>query len=136
MSGSTDYSSDGSDSDVIGPLPPSNLAESVESDSEDNEEKDEEYRCTLLHRSILELQHGLKPVSALGLDPNGSRMVTGGYDYQVALWDFAGMDATFRASYISHCNKTEFFLLCQKIIFCLQNNEKLNTILFCLCFGV
>ncbi|XP_022669030.1 WD repeat-containing protein 70-like isoform X1 [Varroa destructor] len=96
MSGSTDYSSDGSDSDVIGPLPPSNLAESVESDSEDNEEKDEEYRCTLLHRSILELQHGLKPVSALGLDPNGSRMVTGGYDYQVALWDFAGMDATFR----------------------------------------
>ena len=36
-------------------------------------------------------------VSALGLDPSGARLVTGGYDYDVKFWDFAGMDASFKA---------------------------------------
>lgn len=38
-----------------------------------------------------------KQVSALGLDPSGARLVTGGYDYDVKFWDFAGMDASFKA---------------------------------------
>eukprot|EP00061_Rhincodon_typus_P012459 g38213.t1 len=35
--------------------------------------------------------------TALGLDPSGARLVTGGYDYEVKLWDFAGMDASLQA---------------------------------------
>ena len=33
----------------------------------------------------------------MGLDPSGARLVTGGYDYDVKFWDFAGMDASFKA---------------------------------------
>lgn len=36
-------------------------------------------------------------VSALGLDPSGARLITGGYDYDVRFWDFAGMDASLQA---------------------------------------
>uniref|UniRef100_A0A8C1ZSU1 WD repeat-containing protein 70 n=1 Tax=Cyprinus carpio TaxID=7962 RepID=A0A8C1ZSU1_CYPCA len=43
------------------------------------------------------LQHGSKSVSALALDPSGARLVTGGYDYDVRFWDFAGMDAALHA---------------------------------------
>ncbi|KAF7666291.1 hypothetical protein LDENG_00114040 [Lucifuga dentata] len=43
------------------------------------------------------LQHGTKTVSALGLDPSGARLVTGGYDCDVRFWDFAGMDQALQA---------------------------------------
>uniref|UniRef100_A0A4W3GTT3 WD repeat-containing protein 70 n=1 Tax=Callorhinchus milii TaxID=7868 RepID=A0A4W3GTT3_CALMI len=36
-------------------------------------------------------------VSALALDPSGARLVSGGYDYEVKLWDFAGMDSSVQA---------------------------------------
>ena len=36
-------------------------------------------------------------VSALALDVSGARLVTGGYDYDVKLWDFAGMDASLQS---------------------------------------
>jgi hypothetical protein len=42
------------------------------------------------------LTHGTKTVSALALDLNGARMATGGYDYEIKLWDFAGMDSSLR----------------------------------------
>jgi WD40 repeat protein len=32
----------------------------------------------------------------MALDPAGVRLVTGGYDYNVCLWDFAGMDTRFK----------------------------------------
>ncbi|KAK6322090.1 hypothetical protein J4Q44_G00068820 [Coregonus suidteri] len=38
-----------------------------------------------------------KIVSALALDPSGSRLVTGGYDFDVRFWDFAGMDAALNS---------------------------------------
>lgn len=43
------------------------------------------------------LEHGAKAVSALNLDPNGARLVTGGYDFDVKFWDFAGMDASLQS---------------------------------------
>ncbi|XP_051971961.1 WD repeat-containing protein 70-like [Xyrauchen texanus] len=43
------------------------------------------------------LQHGMKSVSALALDPSGARLITGGFDYDVKFWDFAGMDAALQA---------------------------------------
>lgn len=36
-------------------------------------------------------------VSALALDPSGARLVTGGYDFDVRFWDFAGMDQALQA---------------------------------------
>lgn len=35
-------------------------------------------------------------VSALSLDPSGARLVSGGYEYDVKFWDFAGMDSSLR----------------------------------------
>lgn len=29
-------------------------------------------------------------------DPNGARLATGGIDFDVKLWDFAGMDSSLR----------------------------------------
>lgn len=35
-------------------------------------------------------------MSALDLDPSGSRLITGGYDYAVKYWDFHGMDTSYK----------------------------------------
>jgi WD40 repeat protein len=43
------------------------------------------------------LDHGSKPVSALGLDPAGARLITGCYGYEVRFWDFAGMDTNLQS---------------------------------------
>lgn len=43
------------------------------------------------------LSFGNKPVSALGLDNQGSRLAVGGYDYRVNIYDFATMDSSLQA---------------------------------------
>ncbi|KAL9970616.1 hypothetical protein ACROYT_G023023 [Oculina patagonica] len=66
---------------------------------EDEEEEDDkesiEKRIPISHE--ISLDHGNKTVSALALDPSGSRLVTGGYDYEIKFWDFNAMDASRRA---------------------------------------
>lgn len=62
---------------------------------EEDEEDDFDRRFPLSHE--ITLSHGSKPISALTLDPSGARVVTGSYDYNVRLWDFAGMDSTFKS---------------------------------------
>lgn len=42
------------------------------------------------------LSHGCKPLTALGVDPAGARLATGGFDFDVKLWDFGGMDSSCR----------------------------------------
>ncbi|BGP33973.1 hypothetical protein JCM10296v2_005788 [Rhodotorula toruloides] len=37
-----------------------------------------------------------KTVSALSVDPAGARVVSGSYDYDCKLWDFGGMNASFK----------------------------------------
>lgn len=66
-------------------------------DSEDDENAKEsiEKRIPISHE--ISLDHGNKTVSALALDPSGSRLVTGSYDYEVKFWDFNAMDASRRA---------------------------------------
>ena len=42
------------------------------------------------------------------MDPSGVRVVIGGYDYGVRLWDFAGMDSflqSFRIRTIRLCER-------------------------------
>src|SRR6218665_866685 len=45
----------------------------------------------------IELKHGSKSITALALDPNGARLVTGSIDYEVKFWDFQGMDNTLQS---------------------------------------
>lgn len=46
---------------------------------------------------LLELTIGaLQTVSALSVDPAGARVVSGSYDYDCKLWDFGGMNASFK----------------------------------------
>lgn len=44
----------------------------------------------------LVLNHGTKPLTAVGVDPAGARVATGGFDFDVKLWDFGGMDTSCR----------------------------------------
>ncbi|KAF9951406.1 hypothetical protein BGZ72_007090 [Mortierella alpina] len=52
--------------------------------------------------SVLPISHEIvlnehsKTISAMALDPAGARLVTGGYDFNLCFWDFAGMDTRFR----------------------------------------
>ncbi|XP_072371673.1 WD repeat-containing protein 70 [Scyliorhinus torazame] len=90
------------DEDAVGPpLPPGygKLQCETDDEEEDEEEDDEDENPVkrIPDSHEITLTHGKKTVSALGLDPSGARLVTGGYDYEVKLWDFAGMDASLQA---------------------------------------
>lgn len=54
-----------------------------------------EYAGLPMEHSI-ELQDHSKTISALALDPTGTRVATGSHDYEVKLWDFGGMTQAFR----------------------------------------
>ena len=95
-----------SDDDLIGPpLPPGfNLDslntkdESDDSDEDLGEEEELTSRYAVLPISHeVELIHGSKSVTALALDPNGSRAVSGGIDYELKYWDFQGMDSSLQS---------------------------------------
>ena len=36
------------------------------------------------------MAHGDKAITSLALDPSGSRVISGGADYELKFWDFAG----------------------------------------------
>ncbi|GAB1607133.1 WD repeat-containing protein 70-like [Argonauta hians] len=71
-----------------------------EDDEEEEDDEDKEKEETLeesIPQSLeINLTHGNKTVSSLALDPSGARLVSGGYDYDLMLWDFAGMDSSLR----------------------------------------
>ncbi|XP_051542015.1 WD repeat-containing protein 70 isoform X1 [Myxocyprinus asiaticus] len=94
------------DDDMVGPpLPPGyrrTTADEDEGDDDDddddmNDEEDDNPVKKIPDTHEITLQHGTKTVSALALDPSGARLVTGGFDYDVKFWDFAGMDAALQA---------------------------------------
>lgn len=91
---------EGSGDDLVGP--PISLSAQTEDDGSDSEDDDEEEgERTAAYRPIpvkddITLRHGTKIVSALALDPNGARLVTGGYDFDITLFDFAGMDSSLQ----------------------------------------
>jgi WD40 repeat protein len=43
------------------------------------------------------LNRHLKRVSSISLDIAGARLLTGGFDYLIKMWDFAAMDSSFRS---------------------------------------
>ena len=40
----------------------------------------------------VELKHGTKTVSCLTIDSKGERLISGGFDYELKMWDFHDMD--------------------------------------------
>ena len=54
------------------------------------------------------LKHGIKPVSALTLDPSGARLISGSYDFEMRFWDFAGMDNSLQS--FRHLTPCEWFV--------------------------
>ncbi|CAG8561842.1 15172_t:CDS:10 [Funneliformis caledonium] len=71
--------------------------EDIESQEEENneDEGDDSYDTLPISHEI-KLNDHYRTVSALALDPSGARLITGGYDYDVKFWDFAGMDTSLR----------------------------------------
>lgn len=97
-----------SDEDLIGPPLPPELRETIsekpsnvgknENNSENDTDNDDESLEKIIPASHeISLEHGSRTVSAITLDPSGSRLVTGGYDYELRFWDFAGMDSSLRS---------------------------------------
>jgi len=74
-------------------------AEDDEEEEEDDEEEGEEaynrYERIPAKESAT-VNHGTKPVSAIGLDPSGARFVSGSHDYQVRFYDFNAMDSDLK----------------------------------------
>ncbi|KAG1683997.1 WD repeat-containing protein 70 [Nymphon striatum] len=69
----------------------------AEDDDDDDDDSDSESEFYIPASHELILQHGNKMISAIGLDPAGARMATGSHDYEVQLWDFAGMSSSLQA---------------------------------------
>eukprot|EP00111_Clytia_hemisphaerica_P020745 TCONS_00061184-protein len=111
----TDFDVD-DDEEVIGPLPPgfgqsgneekskepkekgSEEAKQKKDSDEESEDDEEENLLQKIPRSHeITLKHGTKVISALALDPSGSRLASGGYNYDVKFWDFNSMDINLRA---------------------------------------
>lgn len=64
----------------------------VDSDEEEEEEEEENrYRLPLSNEIVLKGHN--KIVSALAVDPTGSRVLSGSYDYTVRMFDFQGMNS-------------------------------------------
>ncbi|KAF4804703.1 WD repeat-containing protein 70 [Turdus rufiventris] len=96
--GPSEDSDDDDNEEFIGPpLPPGFKDSDDDNDNDDTEEEDNNPVKKIPDSHEITLQHGTKTVSALGLDPSGARLITGGYDYDVKFWDFAGMDASLQA---------------------------------------
>lgn len=58
-------------------------------------DSDNEFILPISHEIVLKDHEHM--VTALSIDPAGSRVVSGGRDEYVKMWDFNGMDATCRA---------------------------------------
>ncbi|KAF8794259.1 WD repeat-containing protein 70-like [Argiope bruennichi] len=109
-SASDSSSEESSDSEEeIGPPIPENIINSNDDtkskvdDDKDSESEDEpstlmndRYKSIPASHEVI-LEHGDKTVSAISLDPNGARLISGGYDFDVKFWDFAGMDVSLQS---------------------------------------
>ncbi|WAR23141.1 WDR70-like protein [Mya arenaria] len=100
----TDHSSSGSDSsdsddEMIGPPVPKPASAAASDDEDIGPPLPPEMKSSG-YREATDDDEGSgeeeEEVSALALDPSGARLVTGGNDYDVKLFDFAGMDSTLK----------------------------------------
>ncbi|KAF9180990.1 hypothetical protein BGZ50_005771 [Haplosporangium sp. Z 11] len=80
----------------------SSETDSDDDDSDDDHDSGNDNAADAPSSSVLPISHEIvlnehsKTISAMALDPAGARLVTGGYDFDVCFWDFAGMDTRFK----------------------------------------
>ncbi|CAF2596205.1 unnamed protein product [Rotaria sp. Silwood2] len=72
-----------------------NSSKPIEED-DDRLDDDEQPFFPLTHE--IDLKHGTKSVSCLTTDSNGERLISGGFDYELKMWDFPTMDKTLQYS--------------------------------------
>lgn len=87
--------------DDIGPPPfPSGETLSSTDDEDgdtDGDDEDDSYSYRVPMSNEIVLKGHTKVVSALAVDPTGSRVLTGSYDYSVRMYDFQGMDSRLQS---------------------------------------
>ncbi|CAG8488482.1 2266_t:CDS:10 [Acaulospora morrowiae] len=72
-------------------------AKRVKSEREEHSRNEEGTKFDTLPISHeIKLNDHYRSITALALDPAGARLITGGSDYDVKFWDFAGMDSSLR----------------------------------------
>ncbi len=60
----------------------------------DRADDDEHPFFPLTHE--IDLKHGTKSVSCLTIDSNGERLISGGFDYELKMWDIPTMNKTLQ----------------------------------------
>lgn len=84
------------DDDMIGPPKPSNISSNTKDEIEVYaDEESNFYSIPYSNEAIL--QNQMKPISAIAIDPSGSRLITGSYDSTLSFWDFAGMNTSLKS---------------------------------------
>ncbi|KAM3731207.1 hypothetical protein ACB098_12G145200 [Castanea mollissima] len=96
---SIDEEEEEEEEEMVGPPrpPPGMSFGDSEDEVEEEEETENQYRIPLSNEIVL--KGHTKVVSALAVDPSGSRVLSGSYDYTVRMYDFQGMNsrlASFR----------------------------------------
>ncbi|UJR22908.1 hypothetical protein I4U23_025936 [Adineta vaga] len=75
-----------------------------ESTGQDSERLDDDEQPFFPVTHEIDLKHGTKTVSCLTLDTNGERLISGGFDYELKMWDFPVMNKSLQyARAISPC---------------------------------
>lgn len=82
------------------PLPPGLVPPKPEAEKSDEDSDEDKLKFPISHQLVL--GHSTRTVSALAVDPTGTRLVSGGVDYEVRYWDFQGMDQS-REAFRSFC---------------------------------
>lgn len=72
------------------------MSDTSSSDSDVNDDDNDDIKDLVPISSHVNIIHGLKSVSCLTLDSNGIRMITGGHDETMKMFDFTSMDKTFQ----------------------------------------
>ncbi|KAI5060161.1 hypothetical protein GOP47_0024581 [Adiantum capillus-veneris] len=93
-------SMDDGDGEEIGPprLPPGGSStddEDGDTDGDDQDE-DEDFHQVPMSNEVI-LKGHTKVVSTVAVDPTGTRVLTGSYDYSVRMYDFQGMDSRLQS---------------------------------------
>ncbi|KAI8098356.1 WD40-repeat-containing domain protein [Gilbertella persicaria] len=70
--------------------------QSVDESDDDMDSEDESSFHVIPTSHEIKLNDHNRTVSSLTLDPSGTRLITGSYDYDLKFWDFAGMDRSFK----------------------------------------
>lgn len=63
--------------------------------SDESEEEEDSYKLPITRN--VDFKHGTKAVTALAIDPSGTRFATGSLDYEVRFWDFVGMNSSLQS---------------------------------------